>query len=507
VTYLEYTLFSTEYGSHYLYSVKRNQLLLLHPILHFLLSLKQKNTVFTEFIKSINKSGIDIDGYGNCSKKILLYYYEKMKFLDDQEFLEPVDTEKRINYRLNGQDIRSALANSTHLTFEVTEKCNLHCDYCIYGKYYEDYEPRDKRDLHVEIARRVLEYMFPLWNSDLNLSYNNMLMIGFYGGEPLLRMPFIEEIVRFVKMNEKCRQYFSFSLTTNGLLLDRYMDFLVENNFKLLISLDGNKKNNEYRFKSNTDLFEKLITNITTLKAKYPEYFESQVSFNAVLHNKNSFAEIYEFFKTTFDKNPGISTLAPVGIKPGEKENFLSIYKNLYESKIAAGKNSLTYDKDTLSGEIADAVHLLHKCSGYVFKRYDELLNPDQNKISIPSGTCIPFSKKIFITATGKILPCERIGHHYALGTVDTKNVELDFEKIAEHFNCELDKIQKSCNRCSHIQFCPNCIYYMDHENEKLKCDDLLTPIDFSRHLSSIFSYLEKEPGLYQKAITGVVSL
>ena len=40
---------------------------------------------------------------------------------------------------------------------------------------------------------------------------------------------------------------FSFSMTTNALLLHKYMDFLKDNDFYLLISLDGDKENNGYR--------------------------------------------------------------------------------------------------------------------------------------------------------------------------------------------------------------------------------------------------------------------
>lgn len=36
-------------------------------------------------------------------------------------------------------------------------------------------------------------------------------------------------------------------MTTNAILLDRYMDFLAENEFRLLISLDGDEKGQSYR--------------------------------------------------------------------------------------------------------------------------------------------------------------------------------------------------------------------------------------------------------------------
>ena len=34
----------------------------------------------------------------------------------------------------------------------------------------------------------------------------------------------------------------------------------------------------------------------------------------------------------------------------------------------------------------------------------------------IPTGTCRPFERKLFLTVRGKILPCEKIGQEHAIG-------------------------------------------------------------------------------------------
>jgi len=48
-----------------------------------------------------------------------------------------------------------------------------------------------------------------------------------------------------------------YSMTTNGALLDRYAEFLVEKKFELLISLDGNRENSAYRvFKNGKPTFD-----------------------------------------------------------------------------------------------------------------------------------------------------------------------------------------------------------------------------------------------------------
>ena len=73
--------------------------------------------------------------------------------------------------------------------------------------------------------------------------------IGFYGGEPLLEIDLIKKVVYLIK-NKYIRKNitFTFSLTTNGVLLNSVnIDFLVENEFELLVSLDGNLNHNSYR--------------------------------------------------------------------------------------------------------------------------------------------------------------------------------------------------------------------------------------------------------------------
>lgn len=85
-------------------------------------------------------------------------------------------------------------------------------------------------------------------------------------------------------------------MTTNAVLLEQYMDFLVKNNFEILISLDGNKYNDSYRvFKNGNSSFDTVISNIDKLYSSYPAYFIQNVKFNSVLHNRNSVKDANTF--------------------------------------------------------------------------------------------------------------------------------------------------------------------------------------------------------------------
>lgn len=202
---------------------------------------------------------------------------------------------------ITADDVRYQLANLRQLTFEVTDACNLSCKYCAYGEFYNDYDKRDSSKMSLSAAKKLIDYLAVQWNSAFNMSAKRNVYISFYGGEPLLNMPFIESIVEYIgKLNCRFRD-FTFSMTTNALLLERYMDFLVTNRFMLLISLDGDDYNTSYRVsKGDKPAYADIIRNIDALRNKYPAYFEQNVNFNAVLHNRNSVSEIYHFFKVRY---------------------------------------------------------------------------------------------------------------------------------------------------------------------------------------------------------------
>ena len=50
------------------------------------------------------------------------------------------------------ENIKEYLANTPQITFEITERCNLSCVYCGYGKFYSDKDARYDRMLDTQNA-------------------------------------------------------------------------------------------------------------------------------------------------------------------------------------------------------------------------------------------------------------------------------------------------------------------------------------------------------------------
>jgi MoaA/NifB/PqqE/SkfB family radical SAM enzyme len=98
-----------------------------------------------------------------------------------------------------------------HFYITLTNNCNLKCRYC-YGKACEDFGS-DFHDLAVD-------YSLPSsisYDTDALLTFlekDQDPVLVFYGGEPLLRMDKLREIMDRAKNSR-------FMIQTNGLLLDR----------------------------------------------------------------------------------------------------------------------------------------------------------------------------------------------------------------------------------------------------------------------------------------------
>jgi len=500
-------LFKTGTNKNYLFNTHKKDLLFCHPVLAYLIKLYRGGVDVNHWVENQKWKKTRLENYEKFKKSEVNYFYKKFLLLLENGYLSRNERECDLSGRIKADDIKAALANLRQVTYETTDFCQLSCFYCGYGRFYNDYDKRKSKNLNVNTARRLLIFLTQLWNSHQNISHDKNIYISFYGGEPLLNFAFIKEMVNFSKTLELKHNRFIFSMTTNAILLEKHMDFLVENDFHLLISLDGDEKNNSYRvFHNGESAYQSILKNVQTLKKNYPAYFKRKVNFNAVLHKRNSVSEIHKYFKENFNKIPSISPLNTSGIKVSEKEEFWKTYSNINESLFQAEDYSFI-EKDMFINlpNIKDVGIFLHKFSGHVFKNYNDFLFSANNQNRTPTGTCLPFSKKVFVTVNGKILPCERISHRYELGVVNDKTVDINFEKIAEKYNQYYARMQKQCKHCCAIDICTQCMFYLDIDDKNPRCNGFMNEETFSKYLSSHVSYIEKNPGIYSKIMKEVI--
>ncbi len=494
-------VFETQSGNSYLHSPQMQQLLLLHPVMVHLLKLREQGTAPEEWFDSLATDTITLENGAVFSRDQVAYYVNKYTFLVAKGYFEAIDNAKRLGGRLTAQSVLYQLANCDQLTFEVTEACNLACEYCGYGKFYQSTGNRTRKTMDFSLAQTMLDYLVDHWNSNRNISHKKNIDISFYGGEPLLNFSLLQAIVTYAETIPLLHNFFTFSMTTNGTLLDKYMDFLVSHNFLLHISLDGNEFQNGYRvFANGTSSQSVVIENIEKIRAKYPDYFEQKVFFIAVLHNKNSVPQVMRYFMERYNKHVMIVELNTNRIAPEKEAEFWNTYRNFSES-LAQAQNYCEIRRDFFQEfpEVREANSFLSAYSGFVYKSVEQLLHLDVQPEFIPTATCPPFGKKIFVTVNGKILPCERIGQDHSLGSVSAEAVNLDFEAIARQYNYYYDRLSYLCSVCYTNKSCGHCLFNLPQpetsaKNKKAQCPGCCDATHFSRYMGHHMSILEENP-------------
>ena len=154
------------------------------------------------------------------------------------------------------------------LTLQVTQQCNLRCAYCAYSGIYEGNRTHSCLRMDWDTAKKAIDFFLS------RTPETSRVVIGFYGGEPLLEFELIKKCVEYAKSQVEGKEI-RFNMTTNGTLLsDEVVDFLVENDVMLSISLDGSEEEHDAnrKFVNGKGSFSTIIKNIMRIKDRYPEY-------------------------------------------------------------------------------------------------------------------------------------------------------------------------------------------------------------------------------------------
>lgn len=386
-----------------------------------------------------------------------------------------------------GDDISASLINLSQVVFEMTTACNLRCKYCCYGEGYDTFDSRrgKRGDLDFSTAKTILDYLVDRFKlSKETQSIQEPFAISFYGGEPLMNFSRIKEIVEYAESLHFVNRKLSFSMTTNATQLSKYADFLYKHNFKLLISLDGNKNHNSYRKDiANKDSFESVMQNLKIVRELYPLWF-STFRYNCVFTDISDVNEIVSWFRNKFEKVPNFSPLHEPTIGSPEYDQIKAMIKK-YEIP-----EDIRFDNEliTQSPLLKRILEFSYRLFDNVYTNESFLFEEDGTKYA--TGTCIPFSKRMFVTFDGKIHPCEKVNRDRPLGMVDGGRVVIDAQKVANDFNRMTGKMQSVCQECYLQQCCTKCMLCFD----KGKCNNYTDSKRFARILAESISYIETHP-------------
>ncbi|MCE7741694.1 MAG: radical SAM protein, partial [Candidatus Heimdallarchaeota archaeon] len=159
----------------------------------------------------------------------------------------------------------------------TTNRCNLFCTYC-------------QNEPHPDLPIR------PSWKVDQLaqfLSEDDAPTICFYGGEPLLFLDLVQEVMDTVPA-------IHFTLQTNGLLLHKLPTEYLNRFSSILISLDGDEEITDFSRGKGT--YQKIVQNIEDIRSRG---FQGDLIARMAVHEKSKiFDDVLYLLNTdilTFD--------------------------------------------------------------------------------------------------------------------------------------------------------------------------------------------------------------
>ncbi len=179
------------------------------------------------------------------------------------------------------------ILNEKVLVLSLTEKCNCCCRYCFLDAQTEG------KTMSFSVMRKAIDYAFS------NIG-DRKLKIAAFGGEPTTNLALLKEMVHYAKTineNKYPNTSLSFSITTNGIMNDETLNFLIINKFSITLSMDGMRNIQNYHrpLANGTGSFDIVLKNlIKMVEAKV----DLNVRVTVTKFSVSQMSEIVRFFKS-----------------------------------------------------------------------------------------------------------------------------------------------------------------------------------------------------------------
>lgn len=339
---------------------------------------------------------------------------------------------------------------------EVTQDCNLECEYCHFSgpfREYDSFRHNNSKAMPLDTAKAGVDFYLER-TGHISITPS----ISFYGGEPLLAADTISQTVRYVETvapESGC----TFHLTTNGVPLTNpaTREMLASHNISILVSVDGPPQwHDPVRHLKNEGPTHHLITRgLEALLAEYPDYYAEMVRFNAVLVSPSE--EVFEFFE-----HWPVSAAAQAGavryssVDTLGSQDILAALRAKLPAQSRRRKQVLSRRERFLRNRMVsvnpdDGLENLGK--ELLLRIAQRDLGPPPELIR-PSGFCVPGTRKLFVTVDGDLGACEKVGRREAIGTLAGGFNMPAIQKLLERYHSYWSS---ECSHCLAQRFCRTC--------------------------------------------------
>lgn len=322
------------------------------------------------------------------------------------------------------------MASASILIKPASSACNIRCKYCFYRSL------SDKRACS-NFGMMSEETLETLVKNALHYA-DEYCSFAFQGGEPtLVGLDFYRKLIALQKKYNQNHTEIQNTIQTNGICItEEWAKFFAEHQFLVGLSLDGNKKLNQYRTDAQEkNTFESIMHTVQLFEQYHVAY--NIVSVVTSLTAKNT-AELYQFYKkkgflyqqyiACLDEHP--NKKYGYSLTPKAYGKFLCELFDLWYADFIHGYN---LDIRTFSNWVQMAAGYPPESCGM-------------------SGKCTCY---FVVEGDGSVYPCDfYASDEWKLGTVaDDFNLLLESKKAKDFVRCSLP-VHEKCRKCRHFYLC-----------------------------------------------------
>jgi uncharacterized protein len=374
----------------------------------------------------------------------------------------------------------------------VTEQCNLRCSYCCYSDHYSQTVPLSNSFMSEATARQAVDFLYRHSRKS-----KDQLRLGFYGGEPMMLYPLIRNTVSYAKTLFK--NNISFTMTTNATLLNQEkIDFLIDNEFGLLISLDGDQvMNDRHRkyWKKEGSVFQEVVESARMIRNTDQEYFLNKVRFNSVLSGSLDFAAMEKAFVEEIGSrtiNVELTNINP------RHTDFFEHYPEAdqYDDDLAQARKrfyqSLVKGVEDDKNQSLPFYYFLNSQTIRINKRTQL---PIDECTPFPTGQCVPVVFQMYVRPEGDIYLCEKVDGSSSVGNIRDG---IDIEAVESLFEPYYEEAKRTCRHCWVQRLCTVCVIRcenqgrFDPEMKQQACKSVR--FHFKQSMTDYLQTLEKNP-------------
>ena len=321
----------------------------------------------------------------------------------------------------------------TFLIKPASSLCNLACSYCFYGDVSSNRECASMGVMKESTSRVLIDKALSFEVKKINFC--------FQGGEPLIAgIAYFEKFIAFVE-EKKSSKIISYSLQTNGVLIDdRWISLFKKYDFLIGISLDGFLENhNKYRKdKKKKGTFNTIIHNIKKLEGNGIQYNiltvlthglskKPKQLFEFFIKNKFQYIQLIPCLPTLH----GNTVIDRYSLNPQDFSNFYKVFFDCWNKEYCKG----------------------HYISIYLF---DNIIPMYRNISPQQCGMLGKCQMQFVVEGNGNVYPCDfYVLDEYCSGNIETDQIkDIITNSVVQKF---LNEPRKCCSKCGECRFKKMC--------------------------------------------------